>query len=207
MLCRDVRPAATAAILATVLFGCDASRPVNDAPGSAASASAPGGSIESPTKRGEYLVTIMGCGDCHTPLKMGPNGPEPDATRRLSGHPEDLKMTEPPALGDSPWGWVGAATNTAFAGPWGVSYATNLTPEETSGLGPWNEEMFVRSLKTGKHWGEGRAILPPMPWSDYAHMTDEDLKAIWAYLRTIPPVKNNPPASEPAPPPAAPSTK
>src|SRR5215212_12114515 len=90
-------------------------------------------------KRGEYLVNFGGCHDCHTPLKMGPKGPEPDMSRALSGHPAQLVL--PPApQNKGPWMWTGAATNTAFAGPWGISYARNLTPDQVSGLGIWNEE-------------------------------------------------------------------
>src|SRR4051812_26973895 len=81
-------------------------------------------------ERGKYLVTIGGCNDCHTPLKMGPHGPEPDGSRRLSGHPEQMAMPPAPSLPKGPWMWTGAATNTAFAGPWGVSYARNLTPDQ-----------------------------------------------------------------------------
>src|SRR5687768_5121628 len=73
-------------------------------------------------KRGEYLVNIGGCNDCHTPFTMGPKGPEPDRTRLLSGHPEGLQMPPAPKLPNGPWVWVDAGTNTAFAGPWGVSY-------------------------------------------------------------------------------------
>src|SRR5215471_14970240 len=72
-------------------------------------------------QRGRYLVTAIGCNDCHTPLKMTERGPEPDMTRMLSGHPSSLKMTRPPKLEPGPWLFVGAATNTAFAGPWGVT--------------------------------------------------------------------------------------
>ena len=145
-------------------------------------------------KRGEYLVTIGGCHDCHTPLKMGPNGPEPDLSRALSGHPENFEMPAPPKLdGGGKWMWAGSATNTAFAGPWGVSYAKNLTPERLTGLGIWDEAMFKKTLRTGRHWGVGRPILPPMPWFNYAKATDEDLSAIYAYLRTLAPVKNEVP--------------
>jgi hypothetical protein len=149
-------------------------------------------------ERGQYLVTILACGDCHTPFKMGPRGPEPDASRALSGHPADVKLPAPPPLRDG-WAWVGSATNTAFAGPWGVSYAPNLTPDAT-GLGQWTEAMFVQALRTGKHAGVGRPILPPMPWPQYARMTDDDLKAVFAALRATRPIKNAAPPSEPAPP-------
>ncbi len=148
--------------------------------------------------RGEYLVTIAGCNDCHTPFAMGPNGPAPDMTRRLSGHPQDLVMPPPPPLAAGPWGWMGAMTNTAFAGPWGVSYAINLTPDENTGIGIWSEEIFVKTLRSGRHWGTSRPILPPMPWENFARLTDEDLSAIYAYLRSIPPIANRVPEAEPA---------
>lgn len=151
-------------------------------------------------ERGQYLVTVAGCNDCHTPFKLGPNGPEPDMTRMLAGHPQDLQMPAAPAA-QGPWMWTGAATNTAFAGPWGVSYASNLTPEPNSGIGIWTEDLFIKALRTGRHWGQARPILPPMPWQNYSRMTEEDLKAIYAYLRTIPPVANSVPESVPAPPP------
>jgi len=149
--------------------------------------------------RGRYLVSILACNDCHTPWVMGPEGPMPDMTRMLSGHPQDLVMPDPPALPEGPWLWLGAATNTAYAGPWGVSYAPNITPSESSGIGIWTREIFVKALRTGKHWGESRPILPPMPWPAYARMTDEDLGAIYDYLRTIPPLENRVPDTRPAP--------
>lgn len=151
---------------------------------------------QNPIQRGEYLVKITACNDCHTPFKMGPKGPEPDMTRMLSGHPEALTMAEPPNLGQGPWTWVGAATNTVFAGPWGISYASNLTPEQNTGMGIWTEDMFVKAIRTGKHFGTSRPILPPMPWPSYANMTDEDLKAIYAYLKSIPPISNHVPDAD-----------
>lgn len=144
-------------------------------------------------ERGRYLVAIGGCNDCHTPMKMGAKGPEPDMSRMLSGHPEMLKMPPAPKLGQGPWVWVAAGTNTAFAGPWGVSYTANLTPDRMTGLGIWNEEMFVKTIRTGRHWGVGRPILPPMPYQNVAQLTDEDLKSVFAYLQSIPPVKNQVP--------------
>jgi mono/diheme cytochrome c family protein len=152
--------------------------------------------------RGEYLVGIGGCNDCHTPLKMGPNGPEPDYSRRLSGHPEALVMPTPPKHGDSPWAWSGALTSTAFAGPWGVSYAANLTPDQVTGIGIWNEEVFMKTIRTGRHWGVSRPILPPMPWQNVAGLTDDDLRAVYAYLRSIKPIRNQVPDAVVAAPPA-----
>lgn len=155
-------------------------------------------------ERGAYLVTIGGCNDCHTPWIMTANGPAPDETRTLSGHPESVVMPEPPKP-NGPWIWAGGATNTSFAGPWGVSYARNLTPDELTGIGIWSEQMFINTIRSGKHWGVSRPILPPMPWFNYAKMTDDDLKSVYAYLRTLKPVKNQVPDAILAPPPPAPA--
>jgi hypothetical protein len=148
--------------------------------------------------RGEYLVRVMLCNDCHTPFAMGPRGPEPDMTRMLSGHPQDLQMPPAPKLA-APWGMAGSVTNTAWAGPWGVSFTANLTPDKETGLGEWTEEMFLAAIRTGRHQGKGRQILPPMPIPWFQMATDDDLKAILAYLRSIPPVRNKVPTPlEPA---------
>jgi hypothetical protein len=148
------------------------------------------------TERGRYLVTMIGCNDCHTPLKMGPKGPEPDMDRFLSGHPEQMgPLPAVPARG--PWLWAGAATNTAFAGPWGVSYAANLTPDRNTGMGIWTEDMFLKAIRTGRHMGVSREILPPMPWPAFRSATDEDLKSIYAYLRSLKPVVNHVPDVQP----------
>lgn len=144
-------------------------------------------------KRGQYLVTAMGCHDCHTPWKMGAQGPEPDMTRAFSGHPEGVQVTTPAKLGNGPWVWAAAGTNTAFSGPWGISYAANLTPERLTGIGIWNEEMFLKTIRTGRHWGVSRPILPPMPWQAFRNLDDNDLKSIYAYLRTVKPIKNQVP--------------
>ena len=170
-----------------------------------------GGAESMGVARGKYLVTIGGCNDCHTPLKMGPKGPEPDMSRMLTGHPEGFVLPEPPKMApDAPWNWAGAATATAFAGPWGVSYAINLTPDENTGIGIWTEEMFVQAMRTGRHMGQSRPILPPMPWHGIGQMTDQDLEAMFAYLRSLPPVKNRVPdavVAEPPPAPPAPASR
>lgn len=153
-------------------------------------------------ERGEYLVHFGGCNHCHTPMVMGKNGPELDMTRRLAGHPHDIVMPEPPKM-HGPWGWSAAATNTAFAGPWGVSYAKNLTPDPVSGLGIWTEDMFVKTMRTGRHMGISRPILPPMPWENLNALNDKDLKAIYAYLQSIKPIRNEVPDPVIAPPPPA----
>jgi hypothetical protein len=153
-------------------------------------------------QRGEYLVTIGGCNDCHTPWKMGPKGPEPDLSRMLSGHPEQFVIKEQAKLASAEWAMASAPTNTAHSGPWGVSFTANLTPDENTGLGIWTEEMFMKALRTGRHMGASREILPPMPWFNYGKMSDDDLKAVYAYLRSIPAIHNRVP--DPLPPSAPP---
>ena len=155
---------------------------------------------QSPVERGKYLVFVGGCNDCHTPKKIGPNGPEPDMDKQLSGNPASEKLASVPKGLIAPDKW-GAITNnhlTAWAGPWGVSFAMNLTPDKATGLGSWTPEMFVSALRTGKHQGTGRPILPPMPWNWYKNMTDDDLKAVFAFLQSLPPVNN--PIPDPLPP-------
>ncbi len=144
-----------------------------------------------PVARGKYLVTYGGCNDCHTPFKVTRAGPVPDMARMLSGHPHDTKLPSPD-LKPSPW-FVATAGMTAWAGPWGITYAANLTPDTNTGLGIWTEEMFVKAMRTGRHMGAGRVIMPPMPWRSLAALNDEDLKAIYAYLRTVPPITNRVP--------------
>ncbi len=157
-------------------------------------------------ERGRYLVVTGGCSDCHTPKVMTEKGPEPDMTRLLSGHPA---AEVPPPVPDgvlSQNGWVALVNGdlTAWAGPWGVSFPRNLTPDPTTGLGSWTEDMFIKTLRLGKHQGEGRNLLPPMPWQSIGQFNDDDLKAIWAYLQSIPAIDN--PVPDPLPPAEAPPT-
>jgi cytochrome c553 len=151
----------------------------------------------SPVARGKYLVTAMVCNDCHTPWKLGEKGPEPDMTRMLSGHPQGMTLPPAPAV-QPPWGLTASLTMTAWSGPWGISYTANLTPDPETGIGAWSEENFVQAIRTGKHLGAGRDILPPMPWPMYRNLSDGDLKAMFAYLKSIPPIRNQVP--DPAPP-------
>lgn len=155
-------------------------------------------------ERGKSLVWSIACNDCHTPKKLGPRGPELDETRLLSGHRESPALPAPPALPPGPWGIVTNLELTAWSGPWGVTYTANLTPDPETGLGLWTEQMFIRALRLGRHMGASRPIQPPMPWEVYGRLPDEDLKAIFAYLRSIPPVKNKVPEPVIAEPPAGP---
>lgn len=141
-------------------------------------------------ERGRYLVMVGGCNDCHTPMKVTPLGPMTDFDRTLSGHPEDAP--DPGGkLGENDIALTGTDL-TVWRQPFGVVYARNLTPHKT-GLGEWTEEQFVRTIRRGRHQGDGRPLLPPMPWYNYAGMSNDDLKAVWAYLRSIKPIDNTVP--------------
>jgi hypothetical protein len=154
---------------------------------------------EEMVKHGEYLVTLGGCNHCHSPKVLTDMGPVPDTTKLLSGHPADSKIPPIDPTLVQPGKWILTTGDlTAWVGPWGVSIAANLTPDEPTGLGTWTDEVFIKALRTGKHMGIGRPILPPMPWPDIAKATDEDLKAIFAYLKSLPPIRNKVP--DPIPP-------
>jgi hypothetical protein len=118
--------------------------------------------------RGKYLVNLIGCNHCHSPKVMTPKGPMVDETRPLSGSPSVMPVALPPdgMLAPDKWGVATTMDLTAWAGPWGVSFAKNLTPDKETGLGSWTEAIFIKALRTGKDMGEGRPILPPMPWED-----------------------------------------
>lgn len=156
-------------------------------------AALPAAAQDSTVARGKYLVSTAACHDCHTPFKLGPNGPEPDMSRALSGHPEGLQMPPAPKLPEGPWLVVSSATNTAWSGPWGVSFTANLTPDAETGLGKWTLKDFVATIRTGRHLGRGRAVLPPMPIPVYNNFSDADLEAIFRYLQTVPAVRNRVP--------------
>jgi len=169
------------AILLVPVFGCERKAPLN----------------ESSVERGKYLVTLGACNDCHTPKMPGPGGaPAPDTKHLLSGHPQNAPHPAwTPEDAKRNVLITANGTGTAFAGPWGVSFAMNLTPDKETGIGEWSEATFIQIARTGKHQGQsnGRDVLPPMPWFTMKDLTDADLKAMWAYLRSIPPVQNQVP--------------
>jgi mono/diheme cytochrome c family protein len=151
-------------------------------------------------ERGKYIVQTGGCGDCHSPKAMGPQGPVEHPTLALSGHQASTKIPDVPqgVLGQGKWGALASPDLTAWAGPWGISFAANLTPDPGTGIGAWTEQMFIDTIKKGKHLGTGRPILPPMPWQVFSQKTDQDLKDIYAYLMSLKPVQNKVP--DPIPP-------
>jgi len=149
--------------------------------------------------RAKYLAMAGGCGDCHSPKAFTAAGPVPDVKRLLSGYPAGAKLPEIPKgiLGPAQWGALVSNDFTAWVGPWGVSFSYNLTPHPATGIGNWDEGLFLQTLRTGKFMGTSRDMLPPMPWQEIGKMTDDDLKAIFAYLRSLPPIDNAVPAPIP----------
>lgn len=151
-------------------------------------------SQDSLVSRGSYLVNSMGCDDCHSPKKFGPNGPELIEDQRFSGHHADspLPKTDTNTVLK---GWsLFAPDLTAAVGPWGMSFAANISSDQT-GIGNWTEEQFFRAIREGKSKGlkESRPLLPPMPWPQYRNLNDQDIKAIFAFLKSTKPVENRVP--------------
>lgn len=143
-----------------------------------------GGAAATPVERGRYLVTITGCHDCHSPKVKG--GMTPDPARPLSGRPSTTPL---PSTMD---GEIHTSLDlTAWTGPWGWSVASNLTPEKATGLPGrgYTEATFLQTMRSGKK-PNGTQMLPPMPVEVYQNLTDDDLKAIWAYLQTLKPISN-----------------
>jgi hypothetical protein len=179
-------------LTALLLFSCSRS---SEGPIATATAAAVEPTHEQLVKRGAYLVTIMGCNDCHTPKIFTPHGMELDTTRLLSGHPSEEKLAPIPA-GQGFMHFSPALT--AAVGPWGASFAANLTPDPL-GLGGWSYDQFKTAITHGKYRGieGGRPLLPPMPWQNLVNIQDEDSRAIFAYLQSLKPVPNRVPAPIP----------
>jgi len=153
-------------------------------------------------QRGFELVNQGRCNDCHTPFVETEDGLVPDTTRTLSGHPSDLIVPEVPAVKIDSEEWLeflSSLDSTVWAGKWGISFAANLTPDPKTGIGKWNEDVFIEIMRSGRHVSLERNINPPMPWKDYAKLSDEDLKSIFAYLATLQPIHNAVPKPKPLP--------
>ena len=158
------------------------------------------GGYSTPEEWGHHIVTIADCGNCHTPKKMTAEGPVEDESLALSGHPSNM----PPANADrkemETKGLFASNDLTSWVGPWGISYAANITSDSTTGIGNWSEDQFILCMRKGKFMGlkKARNLLPPMPWQAFRNMTDGELKAVFAYLKSTKPINNIVP--QPAPP-------
>ena len=123
-------------------------------------------------RRGEYLVELLGCGACHTD---GALDGVPDFDRALAGSRIGIAYSNP--LGaDNP----------------GVIYPSNLTPDEETGIGAWSDIQIERAIRAGLARHAGKQIAA-MPWQGYAKLTQEDMTAVVAYLRSIRPVSHKVP--------------
>lgn len=121
---------------------------------------------ETPAERGHYLVVIAGCNDCHTPgFFFG----KPDSQKYLGGSDVGFEI---PGLG--------------------VFNGRNITPDKETGIGAWTDEQIATAITTGKR-PDGRQLAPIMNYPAFVHMTKEDVAAVVAYLRSIPPVHNKVP--------------
>lgn len=156
------------------------------------------GSFNTEIEYGKHLVTILDCNVCHTPKRMSERGPVLNLELMLSGRQADVPGLDINREEIESKGLTVTGDLTEWAGPWGVSYAGNLTPHET-GIGSWSIEQFTLAMREGKFKGlsEGRTLLPPMPWESFSHLTDEELSAIFTYLKSIKPVDNLVPAALP----------
>lgn len=144
-------------------------------------------------KRGEYLVGIMDCAACHTPKIFTPNGPILDTDRLFSGFnsENDVPKLSADELETAKKWVLFSGDMTAAAGPWGISYTANISSDDT-GIGTWSFEQFKRAITQGKYKGleSGRPLLPPMPWQAYKDLKEEDLRAIYDYLKSTKPIDN-----------------
>ena len=179
------------AFVAILFYGCSENKPADQTTEPTAPEKTNYGGYETQALWGQHLVTIGGCNDCHTPKKMTPMGPADDSTLFLSGHPSQVPAPDVDRKQMESKGLVVTATFTAWIGPWGITYSANLTPDET-GLGNWTEEQFIYAIKNNVSKGlpGSRPLLPPMSMMPVHHMTNDELKAVFAYLKTIKPVKN-----------------
>lgn len=158
------------------------------------------GGFDSQEQWGEHLITVSACHDCHSPKKVGARGLELDSSRLLSGYDARAGVPKVNRRDIENKGLTITGDLTSWVGPWGVSYTANITSDET-GIGNWTEGQFIYALRNGKYKGmpNTRPLLPPMPWEMYRHMTDDELKAIFAYLKTTKPIENRvPPPVPPA---------
>lgn len=173
-----------------LLFQCTGKESENETSTVASSIPEFGG-YESLEEWGKHIVTVSGCHDCHTPKKMGPNGPELDSSLLLAGHQANVPPPDVNREEIETKGLIVTNTLTAWVGPWGISYAANLTSDRT-GIGGWQESNLITALREGKYKGikSNRQLLPPMPWEMFREMSDGELKAIYAYLKSTKPINN-----------------
>lgn len=185
-------------ILSLLMFSQCAEKPVENQTAVTEPVKPDFGGYETQALWGEHIVNIAGCNDCHTPKKMGDHGPVMDSTLLLSGHPAQMPPPDVNRKEMEGKGLVVTNDLTAWVGPWGISYTANLTSDAT-GIGNWEEATFMNAIRHGKYKGieSARTLLPPMPWETYRNMTDDELKAVFAYLKSTKPISNVVPEIQP----------
>ena len=188
-------------VLASIFILTKCSQSASDtkeAPKDSTTVTASYGGYESQAKWGQHIVTIAGCNDCHTPKKMSPQGPVFDMDLMLSGHPSAMPPPDVNRKEIERKGLFSSNDLTSWVGPWGISFAANLTSDST-GIGSWTEDQFIYCLRNGKWMGQpqARTLLPPMPWQGFAQMTDDELKAVFAFLKSTKPIHNVVPMPQP----------
>ncbi len=148
-------------------------------------------------ERAKLLVSEYGCISCHTPKIETSVGFIPDPNRLLSGHSqsdEDLPNIPEGLIGDKLWAGIYSKSLTAWAGPWGIRFAANLTPHKETGIGNWSKQNFISTIRLGIHTTSlARELVPAMPWRDISKLGDDDLGAIYSYLMSLRPVNNKVP--------------
>ena len=186
--------ALAAIIFASVFISCNQ----QTTPKETASQASQFGGYPSNIEWGEHLVLIGGCHDCHSPKIMTSHGPVLDSSKLLSGHPADMPDIDVNRKEMESKGIFLTNDLTSWVGPWGISYTANLT-SDASGTGSWSESQFIYAIRNGKLKGlpNGRPLLPPMPWEMIRNMTDDELKAVFAYLQATKPIKNIVPPPKP----------
>lgn len=149
--------------------------------------------------QGQALSIENGCMHCHSPKIESEDDFIPDPERLFSGHPGNEKLPDIPEglIGEGKWFGLYTTGFTAWGGPWGITYAANITPDKETGIGNWTEKNFISVLSLGIHSSLTRKIMPPMPWDEISLLSDRQLKAIFKYLQTVKPVKNKVPEAAP----------
>jgi hypothetical protein len=142
---------------------------------------------------GETLVLEGKCNFCHTPEVATD---DKNYGKILYGHPAQEKIPEIPGVPVGSQQWMEFVTNlgsTVWIAGNTIVFSANITPDKKTGIGKWSESDFINTIRTGRHPGWKRELNKPMPWLDYAKLTNEQLSAIYAYLMSQQPVKNKVP--------------
>ena len=151
-------------------------------------------------ERGKRLVELGVCTQCHTPKIKTALGYMPDKNRFLSGYAQDQELPDLPyaeiMAGEAEKTFY-TTDATVWVGRWGVSFAANLTPDPETGIGNWEEEDFIDIFRDGKHFGQESPRISPMPVNVYSQLGFFELRSIFMYLQTIPPVSNEVPTRIP----------